>query len=150
MGILLQATDVSHSAGEKVLFTELDLSLSEGERLALFGHNGFGKSTLLNILGGGLIPDRGSISNRRGLHGGTVEQFLPLEMEALDVLSAVQARCEADYEWQAASILDELGFDDRNLATAVGERQGTQRQVSQAEIAGGLAAGARRAVCTTR
>jgi len=39
----------------------VDLTVSPGEVVALIGENGAGKSTLMNILGGVLQPDTGTI-----------------------------------------------------------------------------------------
>ena len=43
------------------LFKDLSFELMPSERLALFGRNGQGKSTLIKILGGVLPPTRGSV-----------------------------------------------------------------------------------------
>ena len=48
-------------AGEEVV-RNLSLTLHEGEVFCLLGHNGAGKSTTLNILGGLLKSDEGSIT----------------------------------------------------------------------------------------
>lgn len=50
--MLVSAQHLSKTIGSKTLFTDLDLHISPGEKVALIGRNGEGKSTLLNILGG--------------------------------------------------------------------------------------------------
>ncbi|MBQ3423761.1 MAG: ABC-F family ATP-binding cassette domain-containing protein, partial [Clostridia bacterium] len=45
----------------RVLFDHFDLHLCAGDRVAIIGKNGVGKSTLLNIIAGQLPPDNGSI-----------------------------------------------------------------------------------------
>ena len=45
----------------RVLFEGLDLHLRSGDRVAVIGPNGVGKSTLLNIIAGQLAPDKGNV-----------------------------------------------------------------------------------------
>jgi len=45
----------------RVLFEGLDLHLRAGDRVAVIGPNGVGKSTLLNIIAGQLAPDKGNV-----------------------------------------------------------------------------------------
>src|ERR1700690_3907550 len=65
---------ISKSFGSRLLFENISLGISEGERLGLIGPNGAGKSTLLQILSGHLEPDSGSISMRRNTRIGYVPQ----------------------------------------------------------------------------
>ncbi len=54
-------TDLSKSFGERTLFSHVDLEVAGGERIALLGDNGTGKSTFLKIVMGEEAPDSGSI-----------------------------------------------------------------------------------------
>jgi len=74
MPLLASCTALSKSFGSRVLFENISLGISEGERLGLIGPNGAGKSTLLQILAGRLEPDSGSISLRRNTRIGYVPQ----------------------------------------------------------------------------
>ena len=56
---VLEIRSLSKSFGERVLFHDVDLRMEGGERIALLGDNGTGKSTLLKILMGEEQPDRG-------------------------------------------------------------------------------------------
>ena len=53
---------IKKSFGANDVLQDVDFSLSTGEICALLGENGAGKSTLMNILGGVLAPDSGTIS----------------------------------------------------------------------------------------
>jgi ATPase subunit of ABC transporter with duplicated ATPase domains len=60
---MLQAFGLSYSPDPRVgpLFENIDLSLHDGEKVALVGRNGAGKSLLLQILAGRLAPSRGRV-----------------------------------------------------------------------------------------
>ncbi|RYG25056.1 ABC-F family ATP-binding cassette domain-containing protein [bacterium] len=59
------------------IFSEVSLSVSRGDKVALFGPNGAGKSTLLRLLTGELRPDAGSVHLSRGVRLGLLRQELP-------------------------------------------------------------------------
>ncbi|MEU8891635.1 ABC-F family ATP-binding cassette domain-containing protein [Streptomyces sp. NPDC048442] len=47
--------------GDRVVLHDVSLTVSRGERVGLIGENGRGKSTLLRILAGDLVPQRGEV-----------------------------------------------------------------------------------------
>lgn len=55
---------VSKSFGERTLFSDVELIIEGGERIALIGDNGTGKSTLIKLIMGEEMPDKGML--RRG------------------------------------------------------------------------------------
>ena len=58
---LLSINNLSKIGREKALFTNVTFGIQEGEKAALIGRNGTGKSTLLNTIAGLLQPDEGSV-----------------------------------------------------------------------------------------
>ena len=64
---MLTVQHLSKSIGAKTLFTDLDLHINPGEKVALIGRNGQGKTTLLNIIGGVDHDYNGLISKRKNL-----------------------------------------------------------------------------------
>ena len=58
---VLLVKDVQKSFGERTLFRNFSLHLRAGDRVALIGPNGVGKTTLLNIITGSLPADRGTV-----------------------------------------------------------------------------------------
>ena len=58
---VLQIKGLAKSFGEKHLFSDVYLRCEGGERIALLGENGTGKTTLLNIFTGSEKPDSGSV-----------------------------------------------------------------------------------------
>lgn len=62
---------ISFSYGSRLIFDQVSLHVSDGERAFLIGPNGAGKSTLLRILIGELQPDSGRVES------GVVSQNIP-------------------------------------------------------------------------
>ena len=58
---VLQLRGVTKSFGDRTLFSDIYLRVEPGERIALLGENGTGKTTLLNMITGSERPDAGSI-----------------------------------------------------------------------------------------
>lgn len=58
---LLSINNLSKIGREKPLFTGVTFGIQEGEKAALIGRNGTGKSTLLNTIAGVLQPDEGTV-----------------------------------------------------------------------------------------
>lgn len=51
----------AHGGNRKHVFTGLNLTINQGERIALLGRNGAGKSTLIKLIGGVEMPTSGRI-----------------------------------------------------------------------------------------
>ena len=58
---LLSISGLAKLSRENYLFTDVTFGLNEGDKAALIGRNGTGKSTLLNTIAGVLEPDRGTV-----------------------------------------------------------------------------------------
>ena len=87
MNPILQVENLTKSFGDLVLFENISFGLADGQRVGLIAKNGSGKSTLLNILAGREGYDAGTISFRRDLRVGYLEQN-PHYSENLTVLEA--------------------------------------------------------------
>jgi ATP-binding cassette subfamily F protein uup len=122
MALLGSCTGLTKSYGSRLLFEDIALGISEGERLGLIGRNGAGKSTLLRILAGQLEPDGGTVSFRRNTRIGYVPQEAEFaENETVyEVIAAVIAGEHLDELERAARInqsLGRAGFVDSTLRT---------------------------------
>lgn len=71
---ILSAENISKAFSDSKLFDQLNFGLSQGDKIALVGINGTGKSTLLKILAGLIPPDEGSVSVRNGISVAYLEQ----------------------------------------------------------------------------
>jgi phospholipid/cholesterol/gamma-HCH transport system ATP-binding protein len=58
---LLEVNTVSFNRGDKPIFKRLNMSIKAGMITAIMGPSGVGKTTLLNLMMGGLRPDSGTI-----------------------------------------------------------------------------------------
>ena len=74
---LLTLDRVSLAYGYLPLFEEADLRIEPGERLALIGRNGSGKSSLLKVVAGDVPPDAGTVWRSPGLRVSRLEQEVP-------------------------------------------------------------------------
>ncbi|MDR5874750.1 ATP-binding cassette domain-containing protein [Halomonas sp. CUBES01] len=74
---LLRLEQLQLAYGTQVLLDRADLTVERGERLALVGRNGTGKSTLLKLVAGDIQADDGSIWRAPGLKIGVLAQELP-------------------------------------------------------------------------
>ncbi|RLL71911.1 ABC-F family ATP-binding cassette domain-containing protein [Paenirhodobacter hankyongi] len=71
---LLQLSGISLTFGGDPVFEGLDLTVQEGDRIALVGRNGSGKSTLMKVMAGLVEPDQGSRVVPSGTRVGYMEQ----------------------------------------------------------------------------
>ena len=70
----LSAEKIGKSYHDKWLFQNLNIGISQGEKMALVGENGTGKSTLLRILTGEIQSDSGTVVYRDGIKVGFLTQ----------------------------------------------------------------------------
>ena len=106
--ILVDATGLRAARPDRVLFEDLSLTISSGDRLAVVGVNGTGKSTLLGALSGSRPAEDGTIRRGQGARVSHLDQDAPLP--AGTVASVTGDR------WEAAAVRDRLGLaglDDR-------------------------------------
>ncbi len=125
----------------------LDLDIAEGDRIAIVGQSGVGKSTLLHILGTLDHPDSGTIrfrgedvfdrsrealSDLRGRFLGFVFQFHHLlpEFSAIENVmmpGMIQGIGPAEMRVRGEAMLDDVGLAHR-IEHAVGKLSGGERQ----------------------
>ncbi|MBS1951202.1 MAG: Bis-ABC ATPase Uup [Cytophagales bacterium] len=84
----LSAENLSKSYNDRWLFQDLTIGISQGDKIALVGENGVGKSTLLKLLIGQEPSDSGKISVRDGVRIGDLVQqpHAPGHLTVKDIL----------------------------------------------------------------
>jgi ATP-binding cassette subfamily F protein uup len=123
MAVLLSCTGLRKSYGAQVLFEDLSLTLSDGDRTGLIGPNGGGKTTLLEILAGSEAPDAGVRALRKQAKIAYVPQdslFAP-EDTVGSVLRAVLAGLhldEQEKQTRTEIMLGRAGFQSLDTPAA--------------------------------
>jgi ATP-binding cassette subfamily F protein uup len=123
VALLISARDLSKSYGSDPLFRNLNLNISEGERIGVIGPNGSGKSTLLELLAGRRHPDSGEVVSRKNTRlayvqqdsqfgvGATVRQVIRRALEQSGV-------AEQERDSREAETLGRAGFADFGVEAA--------------------------------
>ena len=112
--------DVTIFFSEKMLMNNVNLTISDGDRIGVVGKNGSGKSTFLRLLAGLEKPDEGSISVQRNMSIAYLPQTPELRQDAtiteaaLQYLPARPGEDTASAAYEAQTILTQLGFADLN------------------------------------
>src|SRR5712671_831977 len=75
---LVSLDRVSVAFGHLPLLDEVQLQIEPRERVSVIGRNGTGKSTLLKIITGELLPDAGTVWRQPALKVARLEQDVPL------------------------------------------------------------------------
>lgn len=90
----LTLENVNKTYGEKVLFSDLNLQINKGERIALVAKNGSGKSTLLRVISGTEAPEgeTAKVLFKKDIKVG----FLPQEPEFYEGHTILEAVLDSD------------------------------------------------------
>ncbi|MDR1678095.1 MAG: ATP-binding cassette domain-containing protein [Deltaproteobacteria bacterium] len=119
---------------QKAVLVDLDLNLQRGERLAVKGPNGCGKSLLLSILAGsgGTILG-GSLRLPKGL----ILSYVPQRLQTLALTISELCQEKGVEETKVKSLLHYLGFDRAALSAKIHEL--SQGQLRKLILASSLA-----------
>ena len=77
---LISLQDISLAFGGPLLFDRINLQLEAGERVALLGRNGVGKTTLMKVMSGQLKPDEGMVVYQKGIRVTHLPQEVPADI----------------------------------------------------------------------
>ncbi len=110
--------DVQLAFGGPALLDGANFSLERGERVCLIGRNGEGKSTLLKLIEGTLLPDAGEVSLQNGITISMLAQDVPMD-------SGKVADIVADGAGEAASVL--RAYHEASDACVLGDMDACER-----------------------
>jgi ATP-binding cassette subfamily F protein uup len=105
---LVWLDSISHAFGEHQILREANLSIERGERACLIGRNGAGKTTVMKLITGELVPDAGEVRFPGDVRVSQLAQTLPtdLEITVREMVAqglSVQKKLLSDYETLLAS-----------------------------------------------
>ncbi|AIE81309.1 ABC transporter, ATP-binding protein [Bacillus cereus] len=75
--MLVELRGIQKKYGKSLILDNIDLSIPEGEALAIVGGNGTGKSTLLKIIAGFISPTAGTLQRKEHIQIGYVPEHFP-------------------------------------------------------------------------
>ena len=83
---IVSVEELGKSYADRPLFNAINFGIEQGQRLALVGKNGSGKSTMLKLIAGLVVADEGKVTLRKGTKVGYLPQvpILNLEESILD------------------------------------------------------------------
>jgi ATP-binding cassette subfamily F protein uup len=76
--LVIEARQIAKSYGERAIVRDFSIRVARGDRLGLVGPNGVGKTTLLRLLTGSMIPDSGSVRLGANLEIAALDQHRDL------------------------------------------------------------------------
>src|SRR3954463_10486519 len=87
---LLGMQDISIAFGGPPILDRANLAIERGERVCLLGRNGAGKSTIMKLLDGTMLPDSGEVVRQTALTVARLEQEVPDDVSGstFDVVAA--------------------------------------------------------------
>ena len=123
---VLVAEDVSKSFGERTLFSAIDLLVRGGERVALIGDNGTGKSTLVKLIMGEETPDTGYLYRGPAVRTAYLPQIVSFSDESRSALDTMLYDCRCQPQ-EARDRLAAFGFRGESVFTPVGTLSGGEK-----------------------
>ncbi|MBP5576083.1 MAG: ABC-F family ATP-binding cassette domain-containing protein, partial [Treponema sp.] len=112
---------------------DFTFTFNKGQKIGVFGNNGTGKSTLLNIITGELLPDQGSVTVGENTVFAYYKQnpvFADLDMTVLEYAkeAAEVMHMNDGTTLSAAQFLDRFGFEGKIQHSPVGTLSGGERK----------------------
>src|ERR1700675_3619767 len=140
---MISVSGVSMRFGSKVLFEDVATLFSVGRRYGLTGPNGAGKSTFINLLAGGLEPQRGTVVRPSKLGVLRQDQFAFDSFRVIDTVVMGNTRlwdalAERDALYAKPDMSNEDGMRLGELEGIVGDEDGYTAESDAAVLLQGL------------
>ena len=123
MAILMQIDRLTKSVGDRMLFSDVTVGISEGDKIGLIAKNGTGKTTLLRCITGIESADSGTVVKRDGLTIGFLEQAPHFDDGATITTEAARIADEAIEKGIHSDDAQELAGQFIRLVDQLGENR---------------------------
>jgi len=123
---VLVMDELSKSFGEKKLFSELSAVVAGGERIALIGDNGTGKSTLVKLIMGEEVPDTGYLYLGPSVRKAYLPQIVSFSLDSRSAYDTMLYDCRCQPQ-EARDRLAAFGFRGEDVFTPVGALSGGEK-----------------------
>ena len=117
---------LSKSFGEKRLFSELSLTVTGGEHIAIVGDNGTGKSTLVKLIMSEETPDTGYLYLGPAIRKAYLPQIVRFTVDERSALDTMLYDCRCQPQ-EARDRLAAFGFRGEDVFKPVGTLSGGER-----------------------
>ena len=123
---VLVCEGLEKSFGQKRLFSDLSLTVTGGERIALIGDNGTGKTTLLKLIMDQELPDAGYLYHGPAVRCAYLPQIVQFSLDSRSALDTMLYDCRCQPQ-EARDRLAAFGFRGEDVFTPVGALSGGER-----------------------
>lgn len=116
--MILTIENLCKTYGEKVLFNNVNFSLSDGDKVGIVGVNGTGKSTFIKVIAGIVPKDSGTITTGKNTKISYLEQdkvFEPEHTVLMEVFKGTQPLMRALYDYELALQASQKNPQDMDL-----------------------------------
>ncbi|MCZ2101089.1 MAG: ABC-F family ATP-binding cassette domain-containing protein [Chitinophagales bacterium] len=125
---IVKAVDVAKSFGDKQIFSNLNITIERGDRVAFVGQNGQGKTTMAKIMIGLLAPTHGHIETGSNMH---LSYYAQNQSELLNlkstVLEVMEDKAPEEMRTRVRSILGSFLFSGEDVDKKVSVLSGGER-----------------------
>lgn len=130
---VLESDGISKAYGDRIIIQDFEFLLQHGDRIGIIGANGYGKSTLLNMLAGEIEPDKGEVivgSTVKRLH---FKQALPAMNENARMIDYIREASnditDSDgVRYSASQMLERFLFPLNTHGTPISKLSGGERK----------------------
>ncbi|HVI39575.1 MAG TPA: ABC-F family ATP-binding cassette domain-containing protein [Anaerovoracaceae bacterium] len=129
---IIELHDISKSYGEQCLISNFEYTILRNDRIGIIGPNGYGKSTLLKMIMGEVLPDAGKIEIGDTVKIGYYSQEneeMDLSLRVIDYIQAVAYQIATpDGPLTASQMLERFLFPSSTHSTVLGRLSGGERK----------------------